>query len=119
MCRQKLPLTVFNKQAKSADGRQGYCRTCQKAHKLKYRYGISVEELTALLESQNGACAICATDLCLDFSGKVSFVVDHSHTTGAVRGILCNSCNIVLGHARDDVAVLRRAIQYLEERSKR
>jgi hypothetical protein len=40
-------------------------------------------------------------------------MVDHNHKTGAVRGLLCCKCNFILGHADDDVGILRRAISYL------
>jgi hypothetical protein len=39
--------------------------------------------------------------------------VDHDHVTGAVRGLLCSNCNLVLGYACDDVTVLQKAIGYL------
>lgn len=41
------------------------------------------------------------------------FVVDHDHETGKVRGLLCNSCNVMLGHSKDDVAILQKGIEYL------
>jgi hypothetical protein len=41
--------------------------------------------------------------------------VDHDHETGQVRALLCSTCNIMIGHAQDDVSILARAIQYLSE----
>jgi hypothetical protein len=41
-------------------------------------------------------------------------VVDHDHNTGAVRGLLCHSCNTGLGHLGDSVETLARALDYLQ-----
>lgn len=77
------------------------------AHRLKNRYGLSLDDLKERLESQSGQCAICGTlDRVLN--------VDHSHTTGFVRGLLCRPCNNGLGDFKDDPNVLQAAIRYLE-----
>lgn len=59
-------------------------------------------------DAQGGLCAICLT--------ASAEHVDHHHATGAVRGMLCFSCNAALGHFRDEPEVLRRAADYLERR---
>lgn len=74
--------------------------------KLRYKYGIGAKEYEALRKAQGGQCALCGVEpevLC----------VDHCHATGEVRGLLCTPCNTGIGHLRDDVAILRRAIDYL------
>lgn len=88
------------------------------AREIAYRrkYGLTVAGYEALLEKQHGKCAIC---------GKVPDVlakhtqnrlqIDHSHVTGAVRGLLCPDCNRGLGSFRDDRDAMSRAIAYLEE----
>jgi hypothetical protein len=45
---------------------------------------------------------------------KVKIVVDHCHTTGAIRGLLCHNCNRALGLLKDDINVIKNAINYLE-----
>jgi len=40
--------------------------------------------------------------------------MDHDHKTGFIRGLLCHQCNVMLGAARDNVAVLASAIRYLQ-----
>lgn len=75
----------------------------------QYLYGISPEEYERLFQSQGGRCAICRTD---QPNGK-GFHLDHDHATGAIRGILCSSCNNGLGRFRDDPAHLQAAIAYL------
>ncbi len=84
-----------------------------KRYRLKAEYGLTLEEFGAMRERQGGLCALCGRkdsgrpiwkDLC----------VDHDHATGKVRDLLCHQCNMVLGHARDDVKLLRRAAAYVE-----
>lgn len=76
---------------------------------LKKSYGITMAEYDAMLESQDGVCAICGAH-----DQHFSLAVDHNHKTTAVRGLLCTNCNKMLGHAHDNVDVLRKAIAYLE-----
>lgn len=78
-----------------------------KRAQLLYKYGLSIEKYEALLETQNGFCAICNT------SSHRSLVVDHCHLTQKVRGLLCHDCNLALGLLRDDPDRLRNAIAYL------
>ena len=81
------------------------------AIRRKNVYGITQAEFDALLAAQSGRCAICGTDL---HPGK--WAIDHDHETGRVRGILCRSCNIMLGLAMDDQSILAKAIKYLHEK---
>jgi hypothetical protein len=81
----------------------------------QYVYGITAEQFAKMLEDQGGACAICRRS---DWPGRHnSPCVDHNHTTGAVRGLLCDSCNQGLGRFGDDPIKLRSAADYLERRS--
>lgn len=79
--------------------------------KLKVYYGMSLEDYNRMLRQQDGGCAICKTDIP---GGKGRFAVDHCHETGLIRGLLCNRCNIGLGHFRDDITHLEKAIIYLQ-----
>jgi hypothetical protein len=74
------------------------------------KYGITLEQKEALLHKQLGKCPICSDPL---KPGRTGMQVDHDHTTGKVRGLLCHPCNIVLGDFREDVALFGRAIEYL------
>lgn len=60
---------------------------------------------------QNGACAMCLGP----FENSRACSVDHCHATGAVRGLLCHQCNMVLGMARDRPDVLRAGMDYLAD----
>lgn len=66
-----------------------------------------------MFDIQRGECAICgATE---GGHGRTDeLLVDHDHTTGEVRGLLCHGCNGGLGHFRDNVDVLQSAMLYLE-----
>ncbi|MBO0732258.1 MAG: endonuclease VII domain-containing protein [Acidimicrobiaceae bacterium] len=81
------------------------------AQKRLRKYGLTLEAFTELLSLQGGACAICGTT---ETHPKNGWAVDHDHTTGRVRGILCHDCNKALGIMRDDPKRLRRAADYLE-----
>lgn len=89
-----------------------------RANNLKQRYGISIDEYQTLLTSQNSTCPICKVEISdtLEYKRQRTVVVDHNHDTGEVRGILCWSCNLVLGHARESTDILYKAIVYLSER---
>lgn len=77
-------------------------------YRIKVLYGLSEEELHALYAKQEGRCAICKRP-----EGEKALCVDHDHNTGEVRGLLCNSCNAMLGYAGDNTEILRRAIYYV------
>jgi hypothetical protein len=77
------------------------------------RHGITRNECDALLASQYGKCAICGTTLVPNNVTRNGTCIDHDHVTGKVRGLLCNNCNVALGHARDDPALLLKMVTYL------
>jgi len=64
---------------------------------IKHRYGITQDEFNSISTAQGHKCAIC--------TGPIE-VVDHCHTTGVVRGLLCQHCNSMLGYARDNTDTL-------------
>lgn len=88
-------------------GRQVFCKEqCKKDHRAATVYKISIADLRALREKQDGVCGVCRSDKPLH--------VDHDHASGRVRGLLCTTCNTGLGKLGDSVETLRRAIAYLE-----
>ena len=92
--------------------KEHYNKDKQKNVNLKKNHGITLDEYNAMFDRQSGKCAICKDDF-PDRHGK-SIHVDHDHATGAIRGLLCRQCNLMLGHARDNKAVLAGAIDYLD-----
>nr|WP_167677258.1 endonuclease VII domain-containing protein [Rhodococcus sp. B10] len=83
----------------------------------KKNYGLTHGDFTQMLERQHGNCAICNTHLQTTGNYRNSAHVDHDHATGAVRGLLCASCNLGLGKFNDDADILDRAAQYLRRAS--
>jgi len=86
---------------------------------IKNSYGLSWEEYLSLYEKANGHCEICGTSLKIlaeKFEQNSTACVDHCHTTGEVRGILCRSCNVALGHLKDNKVLAWNAYKYLESK---
>ena len=84
------------------------------------RAKVSIEERTELLNKAGYKCQICGTassgnDCPVTGTVKTkSLCVDHNHDTGELRGILCRSCNVGLGNFKDNIDLLKKAVQYLE-----
>lgn len=78
-------------------------------------YGITIEQRNEMLVSQNHKCSICGVDEVNAVKGKL--VVDHNHTTGSIRALLCHNCNTLIGHCKESEDVLLNAIQYLRKYS--
>lgn len=92
-----------------------------KNSRLKLSYGIDIAEYNRMVESQCGGCAICGAKHCLDKdprSGKQRMLhVDHCHTSGKVRGLLCSNCNKGIGLFYDSPGNLESAAEYLRRAS--
>lgn len=83
---------------------------------LLSKYNLPLETFTVNLELQQNKCAICAVSLDLLSSTKNRIPhQDHSHQTGALRGILCHNCNVGLGKFQDSWIVIQYAIYYLNQ----
>lgn len=81
---------------------------------IKRRYGCTLEQYNQMLIDQDGKCAVCGT-LHNPAEKKGRLYVDHCHSSGKVRALLCGSCNSMLGYSKDDIAILEKAIEYLEK----
>ena len=84
---------------------RSYCKECGKKYNDQVKYKLSPADKQRLYEQQEGRCAICGKD------GRL--VVDHNHSTGEVRGLLCSQCNTALGMFKDNPDLLAIALDYL------
>ena len=82
----------------------------RKAIKLKHHYKMTLEQYNQMYIAQGGVCKICGNKC---KSGR-DLSVDHCHKTGKIRGLLCHTCNYMLGSALDNVEILKSGIEYLE-----
>jgi len=116
VCGEEKPITAFRFRNDNQKYRTN-CVECQDRQGQASRYNITVGFIQELQERQGNKCAICGThsDDIPHATFRNTLVVDHDHGTGAVRGLLCPSCNVILGHAKDDPTVLLRAALYLQE----
>lgn len=73
---------------------------------VKALYGLTAEQYRAMHAAQHGRCAICDRP-------DTKLVVDHCHSSGVVRGLLCNACNVGLGNFKDNASLLTNAVAYL------
>jgi hypothetical protein len=87
-----------------------------RSHRMRRRYGLTWEQAQALLQAQGDGCAVCGREIVLadGVKGRNLACVDHCHTTGKVRGLLCTPCNLMLGYAADNPEALLAAAVYLE-----
>jgi hypothetical protein len=128
-CLVEQSVREFYHHPSMADGRLNKCRTCTKADtdtwrndpvnrqhwnagrhrkRAKNQHGITDVEYDLLYEDP--ICAGCGKT---DDEGR-RLPIDHDHKTGAVRGLLCHQCNLVVGNAQDRPEILRNLADYLE-----
>lgn len=132
-CNTSKPLEQMSKAPTSKDGYRSMCKDCFNAYyrkrreekheqvrayelkfhrerRLRVTFGITESDYAAMLAAQSGACAICKAKQ----RGGRRLAVDHCHTTGMVRALLCDLCNKGIGMFRDSPDLLRRAMEYCQ-----
>lgn len=132
-CKKLKPIGEFNKDKKNVHGLKVKCRECSHDHyaktqkennktsmrkrNLNVKFSLSSDEYEALSHSQGNVCAICGQPETKINQGSIAQLgVDHDHETGRIRGLLCQNCNLGLGHFKDSIQSLSNAIDYLMER---
>jgi hypothetical protein len=125
-CKKTKSLVEFNKDIHTAFKIAIYCRECNKKRsnlryvnnkdehrntQLKSDYKITLNEYNEILIKQEYKCAICGNIK----NGNRRMCVDHNHSTGEIRGLLCSRCNLGIGSFCDDVNLLTNAINYLKK----
>lgn len=89
-----------------------YCKEHNNLYSLSRKFGISKDEVSMLRDKK--CCDICENPF---LDSKI--YIDHCHTNGDVRGVLCMHCNILLGHAFDNTDILVKAITYLNKNERK
>ena len=138
-CQQAKPRSEFGRMSQNWDGYKHKCKACyveyqrqwrlknpeaarrkerewrqrnpqsQRPRHLRHRYGLEVDTYQQLVVRQGGACAICGTVA----DDPWNMQVDHCHTTGKIRGLLCHKCNKGIGLLGDDPDRVAAALRYL------
>lgn len=138
-CKNVLDLGQFHKNKACSDGRRMHCKTCLKAKRprvdadrdrdrdrsrtvsrrswafdyfLRRCYGIDLIEYAMLFNKQGQRCAACLAALDIN-TGDRDVHLDHNHSTGAVRGIVCKKCNSIVGLCGENPVTLARIAQYI------
>ena len=139
ICKKEHDLTHYYKSKTTPDGLDYRCKTCHNQQRrdrnaanpekyyikrreqaLKHHYGITLYEYKKMFEGQGKVCACCGTsDTSVPTTSvfgvtDLSFVVDHCHTTGVIRGLLCTNCNRGIGLLGDTKESLQKALNYLD-----
>lgn len=122
-----IPLTDKNWYPSARKRRWLICKHCERDRQNEYnrnnpdkvfkrncfrKYGITYDQYLELLDSQGGVCAICSGKE--RHPTKKNLSVDHCHSTGEVRGLLCGHCNTALGLFKDNVKLIEKAKEYLD-----
>jgi hypothetical protein len=132
-CGENKPITEFFKHSRSSRGYKRICKACEiaglkrwrhenpedarkraRAARIRMDYGMSTLEFQAMVEAQENCCKICDKEFHPD-GGYAGPYVDHNHSTGKVRELLCFECNSGLGRFKDNPELLKRAASYLEK----
>ena len=128
-CNTTKPIEDFYVRNKTSMVRHSTCKECDKKRvsetpsivkreqALKRMYGITQQDYDMMLAEQNNQCAICETTEPGGRHTSNYFVVDHCHTTGKVRKLLCHHCNTSLGLVGDNIQTLETMINYLQKHS--
>jgi hypothetical protein len=104
----------FYKNSRRKDGLDTCCKECRKdIHRNGnlQRYGISIRQYEYLRKVQDNKCAICDQEL-----NDQNFHVDHDHKSGIIRGLLCPSCNVGLGHYESKKKLFEQYLKTAPER---
>lgn len=104
----------------AADGFRPACICCQRDRELRKSYGINIDEYEEMAKKQDYRCAICGSDdpqspLKSNHRRHMKFFsVDHDHTTGKIRGLLCFKCNTGIGNFGESLERLEKAVAYMK-----
>jgi len=137
-CKETKLITEFHNDKKGSFGKSSRCKPCankwsrfhhhrkmrevpeykeaQRNNHFKTRYGISADEYDSRCsQADKDGCAICGIKQPNGTRWKDKWHLDHCHSTGKVRGMLCGNCNRGLGQFQDSEEIMTKAIDYLKK----
>lgn len=122
-CKVEKDTSLFYKNSSHTDGYKSSCKECFnyyiKEHRskpeakntiIKNKYNLTLTNYNEMVIAQNDKCYICNSH-----NNNKPLVIDHDHTNGKVRKLLCHNCNVALGFVRDNKDTLNKMISYLEQ----
>ena len=123
-CNETKNLADFYNHKNTKDKKTSQCKACFKIHEQNWRinnpekykescrkrnlqrdYGITQDDYIVMYKKQEGKCACCGKE-------QKTLVVDHNHTTNAIRELLCPQCNTALGLLKEDINIMQSLIEY-------
>lgn len=112
VCKTEKITNEFYVKDRGTGRRDTTCKACRIIQHRERTLGVSQEDYMQMHAAQDGRCGICKKRL--RSRRCKAFAVDHCHTTGRIRGLLCSNCNTALGLLKDDPAVMLRAAEWVK-----
>lgn len=94
------------------------CKDVRQYH-IKRNYDLTLMQYNHLKEQLGTDCMICGSETVENSRGRHNMCIDHDHDSGVVRGFLCHHCNCAIGMFKDDVKLMQKAIDYLNQSPER
>ena len=118
-CREWKEPSEFSKNKQQISGLNYACKPCMKVQTRKYnlpaKYGISAAQFAEKLLAQGGKCACCDSSFNMEGKASQRACVDHNHTSGEVRDLLCGRCNLAAGNVNDSSLRAEQLAAYLKK----
>ena len=129
-CKLQKSIEEFHKSKSNPRGYRGECKKCSRIitaeyfrkhpeaakkgdlkYRLTHKFGLTLNEYNNIGDLYNWRCFICKIP---QSECSTNLAVDHDHSDGRIRGLLCRRCNHGLGFFKDDVSLLNEAVKYLQ-----
>ncbi len=112
VCKTDKPETDYYHKDRKKQHLSTECKRCQLNHQREKTFGVSSAEYWVMYHTQDGRCGICRKRLRSD--RYKAFCVDHCHSTGKIRGLLCTNCNTAVGLLKDDPELMSQAARWVK-----
>ncbi len=103
---------------KNGHYRSRVCKVCKgegvRRRHLERKFGITEEQFVEMSKAQGDVCKICGKPEGEE-NRRTRLTIDHCHSTGKIRGLLCHNCNTAIGLMKDNISNFENAILYIKE----